>query len=92
MCENWNYHTFVSIPLEDYGKKTIGRSFYSADDIDKGEFVDAMISILSFRFPNSETWKEFIDLCRPYTDVPLSKIGRENTIEIFEEFERLLKT
>lgn len=41
MKEQWNFHNYVAIPLENYSRKYIGNNHTTADDIDTGEFVDA---------------------------------------------------
>ena len=69
----------------------IGRSCKIADEIDCGEFVDAMFSILSIKFGDLKGIPDFVFLCEDYADLPASKIPKEKAIKMFEEFERLVK-
>ncbi len=91
MRDNWNFHADVALPLERYGRNIIGKSFVSADDIESGAFVDAILSILSVRIGNLNDISDFIDMCMPYNGKPSSQILNKTAQTIFLEFERLLK-
>jgi len=86
---HWNFHNYIALPLEEYGKNYIGSSCKTADEIECGEFVDAMLSILSVKFGSLKEIPAFVDLCRDYEDLPASKIPKEKAIELFDEFKRL---
>lgn len=90
--KNWNFHGYIAVPLEEYGKIYIGSSCRTADEIESGEFVDAMFSILSIKFGNLKEISDFVFLCEDYVDTPASQIPKNKTIEMFEEFKRIIKT
>lgn len=90
--ENWNFHGYIAVPLEEYGKTYIGSSCKTADEIECGEFVDAMFSILSIKFGSLKDIPNFVFLCEDYADMPASKIPQDKIIEMFEEFKRIIKT
>lgn len=89
--KNWNFHGFIALPLEEYGKMYIGSSCKTADEIEYGEFVNAMFSILSIKFGDLKGIPNFVFLCEDYADLPASKIPKEKAIKMYEEFERLIK-
>lgn len=88
--EHWNFHGYIALPLEEYGKRYIGCSCRTADEIECGEFVDAMFSILSIKFGSLKDIPDFVYLCEDYANMPASKIPKEKSIEMFEEFKRLV--
>lgn len=87
---SWNFHNYIALPLEEHGKAYIGSSCKSADEIECGEFVNAMFAILSIKLGSLKEIPDFVDLCRCYEDLPASKIPKEKAIELFTEFERLV--
>ena len=89
--ENWNFHGYIALPLEEYGRVYFGGLRITADEIEGGDFVDAMLSILSVKFGDLKDIPDFIFLCEEYADLPGSKIPKEKAIEIFKEFERLVQ-
>lgn len=88
--DNWNFHGYIALPLEEYGKMYIGSSCKTADEIECGEFVEAMFSILSIKFGSLKDISDFVFLCEDYADMPASRIPKEKTTEMFEEFKRLV--
>ncbi len=90
--ENWNFHGYVALQLENYVKKYVGETYRTAYEIENGEFVDVMITVLKVRygFDNSDL-DEFKSMCNEYYDLPASQIPDEVAKELFEEFERLIK-
>lgn len=88
---NWNFRGYVALPLEEYGKKYLGKSWRTADEIECGEFVDTMLTILFVKFDYSlDDVSDFAVLSEEYKDLPASKIPKEIAIELFEEFQRLV--
>ena len=90
--EHWNFHNYIALPLEQYGKTYIGSLSRTADEIEAGEFIDVMLSILSIKFGGLKDIEDFVALCKNYVDVPASTIPKEKVIEIFEEFKMLVKS
>lgn len=90
--EHWNFHNYIALPLEEYGKEFIGNSCKTADEIEGGEFVDAMFSVLLIKFGNLKAVSNFVALCENYTDMPASKIPTDIAKEIFEEFKKIVRS
>ncbi len=90
--ENWNFHSSIAVPLEACGRKYIGSTCKTADEIECGAFVEAMLSVLSIKFDSLDDLKEFTNWCGNYADLSASKIPPNVAKEIFEEFKRLMKT
>lgn len=88
--EAWNFHGYIALPLEKYGRDYIGSSCKTATEIECGEFVNAMFSILSIKLGDLKGIPDFVFLCEDYADLPASKIPKEKAIEIFKKFERLV--
>ena len=88
--EQWNFHGYIAIPLEEYGKAYFGNAGRTADEIECGEFVDTMLSILSVKYGSLDGLSEFVDRCREYEDLPASKIPKDRAQNIFLEFEKLI--
>lgn len=88
--EVWNFHGYIALPLEKYGRDYIGSSCKTATEIECGEFVNAMFSILTIKFGNLKSIPDFVFSCEDYADLPASKIPKEKAIEIFKEFKRLV--
>ena len=87
---NWNFHGYIALPLEEYGRVYFADSRITADEIECGRYVDAMFSMLSIKFGSLKDIPDFVWLCENYADIPASKIPKEKSIEIFEEFKRLI--
>ena len=83
MEKPWNFHGYIALPLEQLGRKDIGQTFYTADEIEAGDFVDAMASLLSI---NNIKCSSFSSKCDVFKDKPASEIGAENTKELYSDF------
>lgn len=88
--DNWNFHGYIALPLEEFGRGYYGDSRITADEIECGKFVDAMFSMLSIKFGSLKDIPDFVRLCEDYADMPVSKIPKEKAIEMFKEFNRLI--
>lgn len=91
MEESWSFHNYIAIPLEEIGEAYVGKTFASADAIDRGEFVDAMLQVLLIVFKSFDAIPEFVEACEEYALMPSHEIPKETAIELFEDFKRLLK-
>lgn len=83
MEKPWNFHGYIAIPLEQLGRKDIGQTFYTADEIEAGDFVDAMAALLSI---NNIKCSSFSSKCDAFVDKTASEIGAENAKELYSEF------
>lgn len=91
MNEQWNFHNYVAVPLENYSRKYIGWDHTTANCIDTGEFVDTMLSVLLLVYGSFDDLGSFVDACREYDGVPHSKIPDSVAQELFADFERLVR-
>ena len=89
MEHNWNFHNYISVPLDELGRQIVGASFFSADEIDNKQFVDAMLQVLSVLYSDEELC-DFIELCQPIDRMPGREIDRETAEFVYNDFKRLL--
>lgn len=89
MEENWNFHTFIAVPLEQIGKSIVGSSFLTADEIDNGQFVDAMLLVLSILYGN-EKINDFYDCCRSFDRINGREMDKDEVEALFSDFKRLV--
>lgn len=90
MLETWNFHNYIALPIEEYGRMYMGEERYVADQIVNGKFVEAMVQILLRVYPKEEI-VEFREQCSPFADMTGNEISKETSEELFREFERLIK-
>lgn len=83
MNEQWNFKGYVALPLENIGRGLVGDSFYNADQISLGDFVDAMEEILTLCHIEH---KDFSVKCCPYDRMTALQIGDETAKELFDDF------
>ena len=89
--DSWNFHGHIALPLEEYGKTYFGSSCKTADEIECGEFVDTMISLLTIKLGSMDNLKDFAIKCRDYENLPASKIPADEARDLFEQFKQLMK-
>ena len=83
MEKPWNFHGYIALPLEQLGRKDIGQTFYTADEIEAGDFVDAMASLLSI---NNIKCSSFSSKCDVFKDKPASEIEEADAKYLYSEF------
>lgn len=83
MEKPWNFHGYIAIPLEQLGRKDIGQTFYTADEIEAGDFVDAMAALLSI---NNIKCSSFSSKCDVFKDKPTSEIEEADAKYLYSEF------
>ena len=86
----WNFHGYIAVPLEEYGNSIIGSTCLTADEIERVEFVEAMLQILSAKYGNLEEVSDFTEKCRAFAELPAREIPEDKAKELFEDFKRLL--
>ena len=91
MKDGWNFHGWIAVPLERYGHKYIGDSFFSADEIATGAFVEAMLQILSAAYGNLDKVCTFVEQCNLYQSQHDMSDSNECAMTLFREFENLLR-
>lgn len=91
LTNGWNFHGWIAVPLEQYGRKLKGSTCYTADAIESGEFVSAMLEILNTVYSNPQDIAEFADIVRPYAELSAQDIPHEKADEMFNEFKRLIE-
>lgn len=87
----WNFHGYIALPLEEYAKQYIGSTCPSADEIETGEFINVMFSVLLAKFGTLNDIRAFVDMCNEYVNLSAQQIPRAKAEEIFDEFKRILK-
>lgn len=90
--QTWNFHNYIAFPLENYCRKHIGNSWRTADDIANGEFVNVMFTIIENEFGTLEDVRAFVEMCNDFANLPAAQIPKDKAQEIFNEFERIMKT
>lgn len=90
MPEVWNFHNYIAIKLERYAKKFIYDGFADAEDIENGEFVYTMISVLKHKLGSNADIRDFVEMCNEYDKVCGKDIPEDKAKEIFAEFERIV--
>lgn len=83
MEKPWNFHGYIAIPLEQLGRKDIGQTFCTADEIEAGDFVDAMAALLSI---NNIKCNSFSSKCDVFKDKPASEIEEADAKDLYSEF------
>lgn len=91
MNEVWNFHNYIAVPLEMYGRKYIGETFLSADEIETGEFVNTMLLILSVTYGDLKKVSDFVEQCKVYSDLNGSDIPVDISKTLFSDFQELMK-
>lgn len=46
MTKEWNFRGYIAVPLESYAKETLGKTSFSANGIETGDFIKVMCAIL----------------------------------------------
>lgn len=89
MDDVWNYQGYVAVPLEYYGRRIVGETFMSADDIVIGGFSDAMIQILTALYSDPTPIDDFLGRCKVLKGMAIRQIGEETVKKLFDEFKTL---
>lgn len=90
MEECWNFHNFIAVPLEAYSRKYIGSQHTTANDIDSGAFVSAMLDVLLIVYGSFDDLVGFVDACGEYEGLSHHKIPEDVSKELFDDFRRLI--
>lgn len=84
MTKEWNFRGYIAVPLESYAKETLGKTSFSANGIETGDFIKVMCAILDkLQIDNTEN---FVASCAAYRDKTATQIGDKVAQEIFKEF------
>lgn len=98
--ENWNFNGFIAYPLELIAREILGiderevkETIFSATSICSGTFAEAMYELLcrldgSIDADSMRTFENQID---EYWGKGYMEIPQNRSIELFEEFKRILK-
>ena len=89
--DGWNFRGFIALPLEGYANKLTHGEYTTADEIERGDFVDVMLGALSIAYGNLEKIDWFVEMCQPFDKKPASEIPKEDAERLFHEFEVLAK-
>ncbi len=87
---NWSFTQQIAIPLERYCNLFLGYNSWTADEIENGKFIHALIAVLQAKFYSLKNFENFTFICNPYVSIPASKIPQEKAIEIFRKFKEFI--
>lgn len=94
MRDGWNFQNDIALRIERYGRKYVHGEFPTASTIADGEFVDAMLGILSTIYSDLNQLSDFVERCHIFDGKSYNDIEKEgmteNAIELFQDFERLI--
>ena len=90
MTDTWNFRNYVAIPLE---KITLAASAkgYTADEIEAGSFVEAMLSVLVIDKEKLPLYATFFNKCNDYHGKGKSDIPNEDAKALFEAFKLIIE-
>ena len=91
MTKMWNFHGYIALPLEEYGRKYIGSSAMAADEIENGGFIDAMLQILTIKYNDFGDFSDFAERCKQYESLTESEKKNNTEKELFEDFKKLIQ-
>ena len=86
MADHWNFHNYVAIPLEKLTSKD-----YSADEIETGAFVEAMLSVLSIDSEKLSLFANFFGKCNEFLGKRKSEISDEDAKTLFETLKLIIE-
>ena len=86
----WKFRFDIALPLESYGKKIIGESCSSADEIMNGGYIDTMLQILSIVYGRFDEIRAFAELCDSLKSLTVNELEQSQAEKVFNEFKRLL--
>ena len=93
--KNWNFHNDIAIVLEGMISSKLGPfPSFSADNIERGAFAEAMILLLEEKgksFLTEEEIEAFREKANPYLDKRSCEIDNEDAQELFGEFRALMR-
>lgn len=98
--ENWNFNGYIAYPLEMIAREILGlderevkETIFSATSICNGTFAEAMYELLRRLdvFIDADSIRTFEKQIDEYWDKGYMEIPQNRSIELFEEFSRILK-
>ena len=90
MAEQWNFHNYIAIPLESILCKNSGKD-YTADEIEAGSFVEAMMSVLSADPGKILQYAYFFEKCSEFIGKGNQDIPDDDAKRLFETFKAIIK-
>ena len=87
--DNLEFHNKVGLKLERLTNER-GKSVFTADEIDKGAFVDAMLSVLGVESKQLNQYAVFFGKCAEYQGKGKLEIPDNEAKVLFEVFEAII--
>lgn len=93
--KTWNFHNDIALVLEGMIVSKLGPyPSFSADNIERGAFAEAMILLLEEKgksFLTEEEIEAFREKANPYLDMSGYEIDHEDAQELLDEFRALMR-
>lgn len=91
--ETWNFHSYIALKLEHLCQEADLPHKFSADEIECGDFVEAMLQLLARKGIDNA---EFKRRCAPYKGLEIGNwenaIPEKEAKSIFDDFLKLWET
>lgn len=87
--ENLKFHNTVGQKLEELTKKRGTRAF-TADEIDSGMFVEAMLDVLRADTKKLPLYSDFFNKCNDYYGIHKYGIPDDEAIALFDIFRTII--
>ena len=87
--DNLKFHNVVGLKLERMTKEQ-GTKTFTADEIDGGEFIDAMLNVLGVDPKQLNSYSEFFSKCTEYHGKKKLDIPDNEAMALFDVFETII--
>ena len=85
----WNFHNYIALPLEKITAQH-GKRDYTADEIETGLFVDAMLDVLRLPPEELHQYCMFFTKCAQYYGKRKHDIPDSEAIALFDAFKTII--
>lgn len=85
MTTGWNFHNYIALRLEEITAQH-GKRDYSADEIETGLFVEAMLDVLQVPPEKLPQYSKFFTKCAEYYRKCKHDIPDDEAIALFDAF------
>ena len=85
----WNFHNYIALPLEKITTQH-GKRDYTADEIETGLFVEAMLDVLRISPEKLPQYAKFFAQCVEYSGKRKYDIPDDESIALFDAFREMI--
>ena len=89
MSTNGNFHNYIAIPLEKLTDK-MGKQSFTANEIEMGSFVEAMLDILSVDPKKLPQYAVFYSKCCDYLGKRKADIPDNEATTLYDTFKAII--